>query len=84
MLVWGQGPGMASGEQAIPEAAAGHPFNKGFDYSSFAVDEDQVEVNMVSGGAGTDKKKKKNPFTQYYAQLLHQQNMLQDSVRTGE
>lgn len=24
-----------------------------------------------------------NPFTRYYAQLLHQQNMLQDSVRTG-
>lgn len=26
---------------------------------------------------------KPNPFTRYYAQLLHQQNMLQDSVRTG-
>jgi len=26
----------------------------------------------------------KNPFTSYYAQLLHQQNMLQDGVRTGE
>jgi len=24
-----------------------------------------------------------NPFTQYYGQLTHQQNMLQDSVRTG-
>ena len=24
-----------------------------------------------------------NPFTQYYAQLLHQGNMLQDYVRTG-
>jgi hypothetical protein len=32
------------------------------------------------GGKGESKK---NPFTQYYAQLLHQQNMLQDSVRTG-
>jgi len=26
---------------------------------------------------------KANPFTQYYAQLLHQGNMLQDHVRTG-
>jgi len=26
---------------------------------------------------------KPNPFTQYYAQLLHQGNMLQDHVRTG-
>jgi hypothetical protein len=24
-----------------------------------------------------------NPFNQYYAQIIHQQNMLQDSVRTG-
>jgi histone-arginine methyltransferase CARM1 len=24
-----------------------------------------------------------NPFTQYYAQLLHQGNMLQDAVRTS-
>jgi hypothetical protein len=24
-----------------------------------------------------------NPFSQYYAQIIHQQNMLQDSVRTG-
>jgi histone-arginine methyltransferase CARM1 len=28
-------------------------------------------------------KQQLNPFTQYYAQLLHQANMLQDSVRTG-
>jgi hypothetical protein len=26
---------------------------------------------------------KPNPFTQYYAQLLHQGNMLQDLTRTG-
>jgi hypothetical protein len=26
---------------------------------------------------------KTNPFTQYYAQLLHQGNMLQDLTRTG-
>jgi hypothetical protein len=25
----------------------------------------------------------RNPFSQYYAQIIHQQNMLQDSVRTG-
>ncbi len=35
--------------------------------------------NGGSGGGG----EKPNPFTRYYAQLLHQQNMLQDSVRTG-
>lgn len=34
-------------------------------------------------GDGKKETNKKNPFTQYYAQLLHQQNMLQDGVRTG-
>lgn len=39
-----------------------------------------------SGAKGANKKgdgNASNPFTRYYAQLLHQQNMLQDSVRTG-
>ena len=30
-----------------------------------------------------DSDDKSNPFTQYYAQLLHQGNMLQDLTRTG-
>lgn len=46
----------------------------------------------ATGGAaailkGSDTSKKKeardNPFDQYYAQLIHQQNMLQDSVRVA-
>lgn len=44
--------------------------------------------NGGSSGAGGKGKAAEgggssNPFTRYYAQLLHQQNMLQDSVRTG-
>lgn len=35
------------------------------------------------GGGKGEGDGKPNPFTRYYAQLLHQQNMLQDSVRTG-
>ncbi|POM74668.1 Histone-arginine methyltransferase [Phytophthora palmivora] len=30
-----------------------------------------------------DEKDGDNPFSQYYGMLLHQQNMLQDHVRTG-
>lgn len=36
---------------------------------------------MMADADGTDEKS--NPFTQYYAQLLHQGNMLQDLTRTG-
>jgi hypothetical protein len=69
-------------EQAIPDATASHS-HKAFAYSS-AIDESQVEIKMKGMMSNTEEpKKKKNPFTQYYAQLLHQQNMLQDAVRTG-
>lgn len=38
----------------------------------------------TQGGEGTEEDAplpKENPFDQYYSQLTHQQNMLQDSVR---
>lgn len=55
----------------------------------------QPEDKIVGGGESavteilsSSKEKKKevsgdNPFDQYYAQLIHQQNMLQDSVRVS-
>uniref|UniRef100_A0AAV1TF50 type I protein arginine methyltransferase n=1 Tax=Peronospora matthiolae TaxID=2874970 RepID=A0AAV1TF50_9STRA len=47
-------------------------------------------VHIVEGRSSTsrshedsDKTDEDNPFSQYYGMLLHQQNMLQDHVRTG-
>jgi type I protein arginine methyltransferase len=37
-------------------------------------------ITYIEMSSETDEK---NPFTQYYSQLLHQGNMLQDYVRTG-
>ena len=42
----------------------------------FVDNSDKAEVTMEDGSL-------KDPFTQYYGQLLHQGNMLQDYVRTG-
>lgn len=40
--------------------------------------------DMVSGDGGEgEASTPRNPFDQYYAQLTHQQNMLQDSVRVS-
>lgn len=41
-----------------------------------------AEANGIARGA-RDIVEQDNPFTQYYAQLTHQQNMLQDATRTG-
>mmetsp|Transcript_19089 Transcript_19089/g.24647 ORF Transcript_19089/g.24647 Transcript_19089/m.24647 type:complete len:395 (-) Transcript_19089:255-1439(-) len=53
-------------------------------------DEDGVKNknNIPTSNENEEEKKdsiseKENPFSQYYSQLLHQQNMLQDHVRTS-
>jgi len=49
-------------------------------------DEMTLEIKDHDASSSTTDKvegAKKNPFTHYYAQLLHQQNMMHDSVRTG-
>lgn len=38
-------------------------------------------IEVEGGGEGKPSPSKENPFDQYYSQLTHQQNMLQDSVR---
>jgi hypothetical protein len=40
----------------------------------------QQQQQQQQGAAAQDTA---NPFTSYYAQIIHQQNMLQDTVRTG-
>jgi len=40
-------------------------------------------LSSVKESKAEDRSDEENPFSRYYAQLTHQQNMLQDSVRTG-
>jgi hypothetical protein len=63
---------------AAPAAAAA--------YTASTADAGSSETAAASAATGTSAQaapETHNPFSQYYAQIIHQQNMLQDSVRTG-
>uniref|UniRef100_H3GWQ9 type I protein arginine methyltransferase n=1 Tax=Phytophthora ramorum TaxID=164328 RepID=H3GWQ9_PHYRM len=48
-----------------------------------AVAEPNASKPADDAGASEQQDEEDNPFSQYYGMLLHQQNMLQDHVRTG-
>lgn len=68
---------MTRGEEGVMD-----PTLEGYEHG-FALSDGEEEASGAQGKAKDKEGKKRNPFTHYYAQLLHQQNMLQDSVRTG-
>ncbi|CAM9585418.1 unnamed protein product [Ectocarpus sp. 4 AP-2014] len=74
---------VAEAPAAEPSTTAG----KGVDSSSDGQPSAAPPVPPTQGdsdsgkGASASSSSEKNPFDQYYAQLTHQQNMLQDSVR---
>ncbi|KAF1779314.1 S-adenosyl-L-methionine-dependent methyltransferase [Phytophthora cactorum] len=51
--------------------------------ASPATSEDREAWLKTGSKDESDDKDEANPFSQYYGMLLHQQNMLQDHVRTG-
>ena len=68
---------------SAPEA--GVEFTNGSDEQEVpAAQGDPISQEGVGGEAGErEASTPRNPFDQYYAQLTHQQNMLQDSVRVS-
>ncbi|CAM9246138.1 unnamed protein product [Choristocarpus tenellus] len=44
---------------------------------------DEEVAPVTDGSSPCPKTKDDNPFSQYYAQLIHQQNMMQDSIRVS-
>ncbi|KAL7694392.1 putative protein arginine N-methyltransferase, S-adenosyl-L-methionine-dependent methyltransferase [Plasmopara halstedii] len=44
---------------------------------------ESTTINTGTQSEKTTEEDEENPFSQYYGMLLHQQNMLQDHVRTG-
>lgn len=79
-------PAAPSALKASSAPKTGVTFTNGVDKQEVpAAQGDSTSQDGVEGeaGEGDEASKARNPFDQYYAQLTHQQNMLQDSVRVS-
>ncbi|DBA04130.1 TPA: hypothetical protein N0F65_004238 [Lagenidium giganteum] len=80
-------------EDHIEQAHAAEAMQETEEWRKFGIKQEQlshheaakagVHVKPEAPQSATDQDEDENPFSQYYGMLLHQQNMLQDQVRTS-